>query len=206
MGKKFFNKDYLKNLREQSNKIYYEIPALNWGEMVDGKYTVSERYNFNWKYATGERKILTPLGMDLYDYIKNFQASCALEGKRVLAYVGTDSQNHLQFTRFVTVICLQVEGNGVHVLVSRMDMPKMYEYSYRLLRETDITAEFVRKHKEFFQEINMPLEVHADYNNQTNHKSNGVVEQAKNYMKTYGFNLHIKPESWSASYGADYWV
>ena len=114
-----------------------------------------------------------------------------MAGRKVTAFVGTDSQNHLSYTRFVTVICLQVERNGVHVLVHRMDMPKIYDYRYRLLKEADISAEFARKHKEFFNSIGMPLTIHSDYNGNENLKSNGVVAEASNYLKTVGFNLVI---------------
>ncbi len=203
MSKKF-NRDYFKKLREESSKSYYNVPALNWGSMVDGKYVVENRYEFKWKVAHGSNKALSLIEGDLYDYIKNFQHENFMAGRSVKAYVGTDSQNHLSYTRFVTVICLQVDRNGVHVIVNRMDMPKIYDYRYRLLKESDISAEFVRNNKEFFHSINMPLEVHADYNGNENKKSNGVVAEATNYVKTHGFNLHIKPNSWAASYGADH--
>lgn len=203
MSKKY-NKDYFKRLREESSKSYYNVPALNWGTLMDGKYTIEDRYDFKWKVAKGDKKHLAPIDMDLYEYIKKFQYENNMAGRRVDAFVGTDSQNHLSYTRFVTVICLQVERNGVHVLVHRMDMPKIYDYRYRLLKETDISAEFARNNKSFFNSIGMPLTIHADYNGNENLKSNGVVAEASNYLKTAGFNLIIKPNSWAASYGADH--
>ncbi len=196
---------YMQKLREDSAKIYYDIPALNWGEMIDGKYVVTNRYDFKWRYTTGTTKTLANLPTDLHSYILNFKKECEKEGRSVSAYLGTDSQSHLSYTRFVICLCLRVEGNGVHVLVSKMDLPKIYDYRYRLLKETDISTEFIRNYKEYFKNIDMPLEVHGDYNSMTNHKSNGVVTEATNYLKTHGFNLKIKPSSWAASYGADYW-
>jgi predicted RNase H-related nuclease YkuK (DUF458 family) len=203
MSKKY-NKDYFKRLREESSKSYYNVPALNWGELTDGKYVIENRYDFQWKVAKGEKKHLVPLDIDLYEYIKQFQHDNNMAGRRVDAFVGTDSQNHLSYTRFVTVICLQIERNGVHVLVHRMDLPKIYDYRYRLLKETDISAEFARNNKAFFNSIGMPLTIHADYNCNENLKSNGVVAEASNYLKTIGFNLQIKNNSWSATYAADY--
>lgn len=205
MSKKY-NKDYFKRLREESSKSYYNVPALNWGTLIDGKYSVENRYDFKWKVSKGEKKSLVPLDVDLYEYIKNFQYENSMAGRKVDAFVGTDSQNHLSYTRFVTVICLQVEKNGVHVLVHRMDMPKIYDYRYRLLKETDISAEFARNNKEFFNSIGMPLTIHSDYNGNENLKSNGVVSEASNYLKTVGFNLVIKPNAFAASYAADHWV
>lgn len=203
MSKKY-NKDYFKKLRDESAKSYQNIPALNWGSLVDGKYVIENRYDFKWRIALGEKKSLTPIPVDLYEYIKKFQHDNAMAGRKVEAFVGTDSQNHLSYTRFVTVICLQVERNGVHVLVHRMDVPKIYDYRYRLLKEADISAEVARNNKAFFNRIGMPLTVHSDYNGNENLKSNGVVAEASNYLKTVGFNLIIKPNAWAASYGADH--
>lgn len=203
MSKKY-NKDYFKKLRDESAKSYQNISALNWGSLVDGKYVIENRYDFKWRIALGEKKSLTPIPVDLYEYIKKFQHDNAMAGRKVEAFVGTDSQNHLSYTRFVTVICLQVERNGVHVLVHRMDVPKIYDYRYRLLKEADISAEVARNNKTFFNRIGMPLTVHSDYNGNENLKSNGVVAEASNYLKTVGFNLIIKPNAWAASYGADH--
>lgn len=204
MGKRM-NKEYFANLRKASAQLYAETSPLNWGEMIEGKYVMPNRYEFKWRFASGQTKSLTPLPMSMENYVEKFKADCEMGGRTVAAHIGTDSQNHLSYTRFVTVLCLQVERNGVHVLVSRMDIPKIYDYRYRLLKEADITAEFARNYKEYFKSIGMPLSVHSDYNSTTNHKSNGVVTEASNYMKTHGFNLIIKPNAWCASYAADYW-
>ncbi len=204
MGKKY-NKEYFKTLKENSSKLYDQIPALNWGEMVNEEYKILDRYVFKWKFAAGKTKTLTPLPKNLHEYIVDFKNECELGGRSVSAFVGTDSQNHLSYTRFITVICLQVERNGVHILVSKLDLPKIYDYRYKLLRETDISAEFLRNNKDFFKSIGMSLEVHSDFNSLTNHKSNGVVTESSNYLKTHGFNMEIKPKSWAASFAADYW-
>jgi len=207
MSKKY-NKDYFKKLREESAKSYGNIPALNWGSLVDGKYIIQDRYEFNWKIVTGEKKSLTPLNKDLHEYIVNFKNQCFMGGKNVTVFIGTDSQNHLSYTRFVTALCLKVEGNGVHVIINRMDVPKIYDYRYRLLKEADISAEFARNNKEFFNSIGMPLTIHSDYNGNENLKSNGVVTEASNYLKTVGFNMVIKGTppngSFAASYAADH--
>jgi predicted RNase H-related nuclease YkuK (DUF458 family) len=83
-----------------------------------------------------------------------------------------------------------------------MDLPKIYNYKYRLLKETDISAEFARNHKEFFDEYNIPFEIHADYNSMENHKSNVVITEASNYMKHLSLNIILKPIAYGASYAA----
>jgi predicted RNase H-related nuclease YkuK (DUF458 family) len=206
--KKKRDKDFLKQLKEVSERYYSDKPALNWGENINGKFVVNDRYIFNWQAPSGESKTLFPLKTSLNDYVLNFKKKCEEEGKKISIHIGCDSQSYMNYTRFVFCICLKVEGNGVHVLVSKMDMCKIYDYRFRLLMETDISAEFVRNHQDFFKKINLPLEVHADYNIMTNFKSNGVVTEATNFIKTYGVNLIIKNPghntSFAASYAADH--
>jgi len=202
MSKKDSN--FFKSLRENSDKIYLNVTPLNWGVSVNGNHEFIDRYIFKWKKVTGPEKILIPLEEDLHDYILNFKKQNELAGRSVNVFVGTDSQNHLSFTRFVTVICLQVERNGVHVLVNRMDLPKIYDYKYRLLKEADVSAEFARNNKYFFKNNDIPIEIHCDYNSKSYHKSNLVVTEAMNYLNTMGFTAKIKSEAFGASYAADH--
>lgn len=194
-------KDFFKKLREDSERTYHNVPALNWGEMIDDKYVISNRYFHKWKACTGENKGLEPLTKDVREYILDFQKT---NNRKVSAFIGTDSQNHLSFTRFVTVIVLYVERNGAHILVSRQDKPKIYDYRYRLLREVDVTAELVRDMREFFETNEIPWEIHSDFNSQTNFRSNGIVTEATNYLKHLGFEHKIKPAAFAASYAADH--
>jgi len=195
---------FFKELREKSEKIYFNVTPLNWGIDVDGNHKFIDRYSFNWKKVGGPDKILMPLEENLHEYILNFKSKNELAGRSVKIFVGTDSQNHLAFTRFVTVICLQVVRNGVHVIVNRMDLPKIYDYKYRLLKEADISAEFARNNKFFFKNNNIPFEIHCDYNSKSYHKSNLVVTEAMNYFNTMGFTAKIKSEAFGASYAADH--
>lgn len=196
---------YLKNLREASNKLYSSMTALNWGTTAeDGSHVFLDRYKFNWKKLKGPNKDLVPLDCDLYQYLKKFKEENEMAGRSVNVFIGTDSQNHLSYTRFVTVICLQVERNGVHVLVSKMDLPKIYDYKYRLLKEADVSAEFTRNNKFLFDNLELPLEIHCDYNSNKVHKSNLVVVEALNYLSTLGLIVKIKNSAVGATYAADH--
>lgn len=202
MSKKDIN--YFRSLKENSDKIYLNVTPLNWGVTVNGKHKFVDRYIFKWKKSTGSEKMLVSLNENLHDYILNFKKENELKGRSVKVLLGTDSQNHLSFTRFVTVICLQVERNGVHVIVNKMDLPKIYDYKYRLLKEADISAEFARNNKYFFKKNNISFEIHCDYNSKSYHKSNLVVTEAMNYFNTMGLVAKIKSEAFGASYAADH--
>lgn len=199
------NSTFLRSIKENSESTYRNVTPLNWGMSVEGKHVFENRYAFEWKKVDGCDRELVPLGENLHQYIVNFKQKNELAGRSVKVFVGTDSQNHLSFTRFVTVICLQVERNGVHVLVNRMDLPKIYDYKYRLLKEADVSAEFVRNNINFFKENEIPLEIHCDYNSKVFYKSNLVVTEAMNYFSTMGIrDIKIKSEAIGASYAADH--
>ena len=200
---KKFNKEFFKELREKSQITYQDVAALNWGETVDGKYTIIDRYFFDWS-TVDKKNNLHPIKMDVNEYIMKFIEKSNKSGKSVDVYLGVDSQNRLLNTTFVAVIALHVDRNGVHEIVSRFNMPKIYDYRYRLLREADMLGEVGRKFIPFFRENEIPYDLHLDYNNSTNHKSNGVVTEATNYLKHLGYNPKIKPEAWAASCAADF--
>lgn len=208
MAKKY-SKDFFKELKTKSEKFYDSIPALNWGATKDDKYVIDDRYHFNWKIQNSSGH-LVPLETDIFNHIKNFKEKTDANSKEmgiersIKAYIGADSQNYLSFTRFVCTIVLHVEKNGAHVIVSRFDLPKIYDYRYKLLREIDMLGEIARNFKDFFNSVDMDLELHGDLNKSSNHKSNGVVEEATNYINHLGFKLKIKNESFAATYAADH--
>jgi predicted RNase H-related nuclease YkuK (DUF458 family) len=208
MSKKY-NKNYFKELRDKSALHYESIPALNWGNTKNDTYELSNRYHFVWKTQNMPTGGIYPIKQDVHEYIKNFvnenRISKVTKGpQKITAYIGVDSQNYLSYTRFVAIIALYVERNGAHLLISRSDLPKIYDYRYKLLREIDVLGELARNFKDFFNSIDVEFELHADLNNSANHKSNGVVEEATNYIKYLGFNLKIKDESFAATHAADY--
>ena len=208
MSKKY-NKDFFKELKNKSERYYDAIPALNWGITKGGEYTIDDRYHFNWKIQNKSGN-LELLNEDVFSHIKNFQKGVEEENVKsgisrgIKAYIGADSQNYLAFTRFVCVIVLHVEKNGAHIIVSKFDLPKIYDYRYKLLREIDMLGELGRNFKSFFKSINIDFELHGDLNQSSHHKSNGVVDEAKNYIKHLGFNLVIKSQAFAASTAADH--
>jgi len=201
---KRYNKDYFLKIREESAKYYESMASLNWGEMIDGNYTINDRYHFDWKIEkiTDSKRSLKPLIKDKFEYIDEFLEEN--KNKKITIYIGTDSQNYMASTRFVSAIVMHVERNGAHVLVSRFDLPKIYDYRYRLLKEVDITGEVARNMKDYLRKKGLSYELHSDLNGSSNHKSNGIVEEAKNYIKHLGYELKIKPEAFAATYAADH--
>ncbi len=204
MGKSKRIAKLIKDQKEFSAQFYNNLPALNWGESRDGNHVFVDKYSFNWEKSQGTNKNLVPIKEDLYEYIKRFKEENEMAGRAVNVAIGTDSQDYVTKTKFITVICIQVERNGVHVLVSRQELPRIYDVKYRLLKETDITAEFVRNNQDFFNDMGIPFVIHGDYNRDKKWKSNSIVVEATNYIKFLGYDLVIKENSFAATFAADH--
>jgi predicted RNase H-related nuclease YkuK (DUF458 family) len=198
---KKYGKDFFKNLKEESVKKYEGIPALNWGETINGKHTYPDRYYFNWSTQDINGN-LRKLNLDVEKYILDVRERN--KDKKMKVFLGVDSQNELLKTKYVAVIVLRFHKNGAHEIVSTINLDKIYDTRYKLLREADIMAQLVRNYKEFFKENNLEYECHMDYNRVTNFKSNGVVQEAMSYFKTQEIEVKIKPDAWAASYAADH--
>lgn len=202
---KKYKKGYFKEIREKNESFYEGKSSLNWGEMVNGKYSISNRYHFDWK-AHDKNKSLVKLDVSLEEYIVDFVKKTEKEtGRKVSVYIGVDSQNYLMNTMYVCVISLYVEGNGGHLVVSKLRMPKIYDFRYRLLTEADMLGEICRNIEPYLKENGIKIAGrHLDYNSSTEKKSNGVVTEASNYLKHLGYTIDIKPQSWAASHCADF--
>lgn len=198
---KKYGKDYFKNLREKSEKKYASIPPLNWGEEIGGKHVYCDRYFFEWS-VPDKNGILNPIIEGAEEHILNFREEN--KDRKMKIYIGVDSQNYITYTRYVAVIVMRLHKNGAHELVARINLDKIYDVRYKLLREADVMGQVVRQFKSFFVENNIEFECHMDYNRATNLRSNGVVKEAESYLKTQGVNFELKPEAWAASTAADY--
>lgn len=198
---KKYDKDFFKKLKEKSELKYAEIPALNWGESIGGEQVYPNRYYFNWCTLIKDKN-LKPLTIDVKEHILKFREEN--KDKKMKVYLGVDSQNELLKTKYVAVIVLRFHKNGGHEIISTINLEKIYDTRYKLLREADIMAELVRNYKSFFEENNIQFECHMDYNRVTNFKSNGVIQEATSYLKVQNVKFKIKPEAWAASSAADY--
>lgn len=197
------NKDFFKKLKEESYKRYSSIPPLNWGETINGEYVTSDRYFLQWN-KIDKKNNLYALDKNITSYILEYNKKTDKKGKKLTVFIGVDSQNSLLKTVFIVSVVLYTNQNGGHEIISKSKLPKIYDYRYRLLKEADFLGEVARNICPFLSEHNIPFELHLDYNSNTNHKSNGVVVEATNYLKHLGYKFEIKPKAWAASVAADY--
>lgn len=131
--------------------------------------------------------------------------------------IGTDSQIHSHYTRFITGIVLHQERKGAWACIRRMAFPrKINNLHERISFETslteDIVAMFTENRKSQLIDIVLPhiykgasfsMEGHIDIGSGKRNKTSLFVEEMVSRIEAMGIEPKIKPESFVASTYAD---
>lgn len=117
-------------------------------------------------------------------------------------YVGTDSQVHSSYTRYVTVVCLHDnQYGGAHVIYhSRNAHRPEKELFNRLWEEVVATVEVANRIR---QETNIEVKTHFDINPSEEYRSHVTYKAARGFAENAGFPFRVKPEAWAATCAAD---
>jgi predicted RNase H-related nuclease YkuK (DUF458 family) len=107
-------------------------------------------------------------------------------------YVGTDSQNHGDYTVYATAIVLHFNSNnGGHVIYSKEKVPRIKDQFTRLWGEVQRSYEvavFLR------DDCNIPIQyIDLDLNANKKWESNKVLPSAVGLCEASGFHTRCKP-------------
>ena len=118
--------------------------------------------------------------------------------------VGTDSQEKGKAFKFATVILLVIEGNGA-MIMGKTEKDKNYHMTIneRMLKEVNKSMNVAKDLCSVLDENDIPIEIHADINDDPSYLSNGAFKQAIGYIRGMGYEYKTKPEAFAASKGAD---
>ncbi|WP_462413172.1 ribonuclease H-like YkuK family protein [Neobacillus sp. Marseille-QA0830] len=127
--------------------------------------------------------------------------------------VGTDSQVHKTYTRFITGIVIQNVGNGVWACIRKVVVPrKMNHLHERISLELSLTEEivsmFTDQQKNAMINIVLPhlyhgatftMEGHIDIGSGKRNKTSEFVKEMVARMESMGVEPKIKPDAFVAS-------
>ncbi|WP_181349299.1 ribonuclease H-like YkuK family protein [Thalassobacillus sp. CUG 92003] len=148
---------------------------------------------------------------DVFAYIYAFMQKHPLGNYKLM--MGTDSQVHANYTRFITGIVIQREGKGAwacmrKVIVSR----KMKGLHERISYETSLTEEvvslFTEERKNALIEIVLPyiykgatftIEGHIDIGAGARNRTSAYVNEMMARIESLGIDAKIKPDAIVAS-------
>ena len=143
--------------------------------------------------------------MDFYDRNRVY-------GEPMELTIGTDSQNHASGTKIVTVISMICKGHGGIFFYRKQDIPKIRVLKTKIQEETSRSIEnatgFVDALAYALIDYDIDLEqmsndgrftfaVHADIGHAG--KTNQLITEITSWIKTCGFEVAIKPDSYAAS-------
>jgi len=138
---------------------------------------------------------------DVEEYVDDFIDHA--EGE-VNVYVGTDSQVHSNYTRYVTVVVMHTDDRGgAHVVYHKNDeYRKEKEIFNRLWQEVVATVEVANNLRANSSTVDNII-THFDINPDERHKSHVTYKAARGFAENAGFPFYTKPNSWAATCAAD---
>lgn len=147
---------------------------------------------------------------NLSEYLKSYLSS---RDGEIEIYIGCDSlPPRNKMVSFITAIVIYDIGHGAHVIYKKDKSDKCKAMYDRLWREIELTVEvatYLRDNNILEYKTkngiikSISIEIHADLNPDSAHKSNAVYLSAMGYVKSLGFNFVPKPTAFAATYMAD---
>ena len=151
----------------------------------------------NFRTAAGEKLTDSKLIEEIVKFIeadKNFNY-------KIL--IGTDSEERENSSDFVMVIVVHRVGQGARYFWKRIELNVFKTLKDRLWQEAlfslELGQEILKRLLQF--DIKFSFEIHLDIGENGNSKS--VIKEIINLIRSYGFNVKVKPESYAASKIAD---
>ncbi|WP_071394933.1 ribonuclease H-like YkuK family protein [Bacillus tuaregi] len=127
--------------------------------------------------------------------------------------IGTDSQVHVQYTRFITGIVILNEGKGAWACIRKVIVPRRMRMLHeRISKETSLTEEIVTMFTEerinrmidivlpnIYRGASFTMEGHLDIGAGNRNKTRAFVEEMVERIESMGIEPKIKPNSFVAS-------
>jgi predicted RNase H-related nuclease YkuK (DUF458 family) len=118
--------------------------------------------------------------------------------------VGTDSQN-FSYTKMVSVIVMQCEGHGGIYFYRVEKINRLSDVRTKLNYETQISLHYADELLNVMAEIDEDLfssinfSIHVDAGRSENGKTKELIPSLVGWIHSYGYECHVKPDSFAAS-------
>lgn len=149
---------------------------------------------------------------DLGEYIRNYLTTNLKINphSEIKIYVGTDSEQYRNFTRYATVVVLYHVRNGAHYVYKDEKVKRVKEIHQRLWNEVLRTFEIAEYLETELAGVYKRLEpdkklvdVDVDLNPSPKWKSNAVFDQGVGFLAGAGYRVKWKNDSFASSSAAD---
>lgn len=153
----------------------------------------------SWKTFSG-----MPLSDNICEMVEKALLQESNKGYKVRICIGTDSQVYTQTINFASVIAFVREKQGGFMFFNKSSIRKNgMEIKERLIMEVGKSVEIAYQINEVLIKYSVPLEVHADINQDEDFLSHIALKEALGYIKGMGFDFKVKPDAFASSSCAD---
>lgn len=146
---------------------------------------------------------------EIPDKLQKFYDANKHYGEHIDITIGTDSQNHRDNTKIVSVISIVCEHHGgiFFYQVSYKDI--INNVKVKLETETNISLEVTQQlvqlmndsHEELI--LNCPITIHIDAGTAPHGKTKDLIQSLTGWVHAMGYECEVKPNSYAASCIAD---
>lgn len=137
---------------------------------------------------------------ELVDVIKHSIETLS-QHRDTRVYVGSDSQNRGQFTRYAIAVAYRYGSRGTHYIYHRFTTKRITDRWRRLWKEVELSVEIAQQLEQNSIKVHC---VDLDFNRKEMARSNEMVASARGYVVGSGFDCSVKPEEQVASRAADH--
>ena len=122
------------------------------------------------------------------------------EGNNIKVCIGCDSQMHGEDCQFATAVVFIREKRGGFIYVAKENEVKYHgKIKQRMLDEVSRAIAIAYKLCDMLDRYDIPMEVHADINQNPNFESNVALKEAMGYILGMGFEFKAKPDAFASS-------
>jgi len=151
-----------------------------------------------WKTFHGSN-ILEPITDAVEHKIKQLLTT----GYDIKVCIGSDSMVYGNEVQFATAIVFVIVGNGGCMYVKKLKEKRKIPLKERMLLEIGHSVEIAYQLDPILKKLNIPMEIHADINQDPRYPSNASLKEAMGYIHGMGYLFVAKPNAFASSVCAD---
>lgn len=145
----------------------------------------------------------TSIQEPITDAVENKISELLNTGYKLKVCIGSDSMVYGNEVQFATAIVFVIIGNGGCMYIKKLKEKRKIPLKERMLMEIGQSVEIAYELDPILKKLKIPMEIHADINQDPRYPSNGSLKEAMGYINGMGYLFVAKPDAFASSVCAD---